>query len=115
MSGIKFDTVFAMKDTVFLGTSLDDLRAFPKSVQRKVGYQIYRVEAGLNPDDWKPMPSIGAGVREIRIRDEGNAYRSIYITSIDQTVYVLHVFQKKTQRTAKKDIALAKARLGALR
>ena len=104
-----------MKDTVFLGTALDDLRAFPKSAQRKLGYQIYRVEAGLNPNDWKPMPSIGVGVREIRVRDAGNAYRSISITSMDQTVYVLHGFQKKPRRTTKKDLALAKARLGTLR
>ena len=104
-----------MKDAIFLGASLDDLRAFPKRVQKKLGYQIYRVEAGLDPDDWKPMPSIGPGVREIRVRDEGNAYRTMYVTNIEQTVYVLHVFQKKTRRTAKKDIELAKSRLGAIR
>ena len=104
-----------MKDAIFLGAALDDLRAFPKRVQKKLGYQIYRVEAGLDPDDWKPMPSIGPGVREIRVRDEGNAYRTMYVTNIEQTVYVLHVFQKKTRRTAKKDIELAKSRLGAIR
>ena len=104
-----------MKDAIFLGAALDDLRAFPKRVQKKLGYQIYRVEAGLDPDDWQPMPSIGPGVREIRVRDEGNAYRTMYVTNIEQTVYVLHVFQKKTRRTAKKDIELAKSRLGAIR
>ena len=104
-----------MKDAIFLGAALDDLRAFPKRAQKKLGYQIYRVEAGLDPDDWQPMPSIGPGVREIRVRDEGNAYRTMYVTNIEQTVYVLHVFQKKTRRTAKKDIELAKSRLGAIR
>ena len=104
-----------MNDVVFLGSSLGDLRAFPKRVQHKLGYQIYRVQTGLLPNDWKPMPSIGAGVREIRVRDEGNAYRSLYITSTRQTVYVLHVFQKKTRKTSNTDIALAQSRLSGIR
>ena len=104
-----------MKDAVFLGSSLDDLRAFPKSTQKKLGYQINRVQAGLSPNDWKPMLSVGTGVREIRVRDEGNAYRTMYVTTIGRAVYVLHVFQKKTRKTSKKDIELAKSRLSSIR
>ena len=104
-----------MKDAVFLGDSLDALRAFPKSVQHKLGYQIERVQVGLLPNDWKPIPSLGAGVREIRVRDDGNAYRSLYLASTDQAVYVLHVFQKKTRKTSSKDLAVAKLRLGSIR
>ena len=89
-----------------------------KSVQHKLGYQIERVQVGLLPNDWKPIPSLGAGVREIRVRDDGNAYRSLYLASTDQAVSrrpVLHVFQKKTRKTSSKDLAVAKLRLGSIR
>ena len=69
---------------------------------------------GRDPDDWKPMPSIGAGVREIRIRDEASAFRVVYVATLPEAVYVLHAFQKKTQKTEKRDIELATARLGAV-
>lgn len=96
-----------MKPVEFLGPSLDRLRKFPQSARRKLGQQIDRVQQGLEPDDWKPMLSIGAGVREIRVRDEGEAWRAIYIATFSQAVYVLHCFQKKTRKTAAQDIALA--------
>lgn len=66
---------------------------------------------GYEPSDWKPMSTLGAGVREIRIRDEADAFRVLYVANIDDAVYVLHVFQKKTQQTAKRDLALAASRL----
>ena len=100
-----------MKKAVFVGGSLDDLRSFPKTVQQKMGYQIGRIQEGLNPTDWKPMPNVGAGVREIRIRDAGNAYHSMYVANLEDAVYVLHVFQKTTQQTAKRDTDLARSRL----
>ncbi len=89
---------------------MDDLRDFPTGVRREAGYQIDRVQSGFEPDDWKPMASIGAGVREIRIRDETGAYRVIYVTRLRDRLYVLHCFQKKTQKTAKRDIDLAARR-----
>ncbi len=100
-----------MKRAVFVGSSLDDLRSFPKSVQQRAGYQVDRVQQGLDPTDWKPMPNVGGGVREIRIRDAGNAYRCLYVANIGDAVYVLHVFQKTTQQTAKGDVELARSRL----
>lgn len=74
------------------------------------GFQLDRVERGLEPADWKPMPSVGAGVREIRIREESGAYRVLYVAKFEEAVYVLHCFQKKTQATPKRDIDLAEKR-----
>lgn len=103
-----------MREVKFVGTSLDDLRALPKPARQDMGRQIDRVQRGLDPNDWKPMSSVGPGVREIRIRDETNTYRSIYLTNLDDAVYVLHVFTKKSRRTPTRDIRLARSRLKAL-
>ncbi len=100
-----------MKAIGFIGRALDDLRAFPAEARRAAGYQLDRVQRGLEPDDWKPMASIGPGVREIRVREDSGAFRVIYVATFGDAVYVLHAFQKKTQQTAKRDIDLASARL----
>lgn len=100
-----------MKPIAFQGTSLDDLRAFPETARREAGHQLDQVQRGLEPDDWKPMPSIGPGVREVRVRDEAGAFRVIYTATRPEAVHVLHAFQKKTQATAKRDLDLARARL----
>ena len=100
-----------MKPIAFQGGSLDDLRAFPTEARREVGHQLDRVQRGLEPDDWKPMPSIGPGVREVRVRDDTGAFRVVYTATRPEAVYVLHAFQKKTQQTARRDLDLAKARL----
>ena len=100
-----------MKRIAFVGSSLDALRDFPDSARREAGWQLDRVQRGLDPDDWKPMTSVGPGVREIRVRDETGAFRVIYIATLAEVVYVLHVFQKKTQQTTKRDLVLAAARL----
>jgi phage-related protein len=96
-----------MKEIRFCGYSLDVLRSFPVAAKREAGYQLDRVQQGLDPTDWKPMPSIDTGVREIRIMHEGQ-YRLIYVARFVDTVYVLHAFQKKTQKTRKQDIDAAK-------
>lgn len=98
------------KPVEFLGTSLDDLRAFPPSAKREAGYQIDQVQNGLDPDDWKPMKEVGQGVREIRVRDSDGAFRVIYVAKFADAVYVIHCFQKKTQKTNKADIDLASKR-----
>jgi phage-related protein len=90
---------------------VDDLRGFPADARRRAGYQLDRVQRGLDPDDWKPMSSIGAGVREIRVRERAGAFRVIYIATLADAVYVLHAFQKKTRQTAKRDVDLAVSRL----
>jgi phage-related protein len=96
-----------VKDVRFCGCSLDLIRGFPKEAKRDAGYQMHRVQHGLEPTDWKPMPSIGSGVREIRIMHEGQ-YRVIYVTKFKDAIYVLHAFQKKTRKTRKQDIDAAK-------
>jgi phage-related protein len=99
-----------MKPLSFLGSADDAIRAFPDTARRDAGYQLYLVQRGLEPDDWRPMPSIGAGVREVRIRDAAGAFRVIYTAARPEAVYVLHAFQKKTQATSKRDLELAAAR-----
>jgi phage-related protein len=99
-----------VKDVVFVGSAGDDLRSFPPTARRRTGYQLYLVQAGSDPTDWKPMPSVGPGCREIRVRAEGDAYRAVYVASIGDAVYVLHCFEKKTRQTPKADIDLAKQR-----
>ena len=100
-----------MKLIAFQGTLLDDLRAFPPEARRETGHQLDQVQRGLDPDDWKPMPSVGPGVREVRVRDEAGAFRVIYTATRPEAVHVLHAFQKKTQATAKRDLDLVRARL----
>ena len=99
-----------MKSVEFRGSSLDDLRSFPAPVMREAGYQIDRIQNGLLPDDYKPMSSIGSAVAEIRLWDEAGTFRVIYVAKFENAVYVLHCFQKKTQKTSKKDIDLAAKR-----
>ena len=98
------------KKLVFLDTSLDDLRAFPESSRQEIGYQLDRIQQGLNPYDWKPFSTIGPGAREIRTRDADGIYRVMYVAKFEEAVYVLHCFQKKTQTTSQSDIDLAKRR-----
>jgi phage-related protein len=93
------------------GDSLARLREFPGSARRTTGYQLDRVQRGLEPDDWRPTKSVGPGVREVRIRDRSGAFRVIYLATLPDRVVVLHAFQKKTQRTPSTDIALAARRL----
>ncbi len=100
-----------MKPIAFLGSSLDDLREFPSAARSEAGYQLDRVQNGLDPVDFKPMPTIGKGVWEIRVTDETGQFRVIYIAKLKDAVYVLHCFQKKTQKTAVSDIELSNKRL----
>lgn len=103
-----------VKPIEFLGDSLRSLREFPDDAKRDAGYQLDRVQHGLQPDDFKPMPTIGKGVEEIRVRDDTGAYRVIYTARLADAVYVLHAFQKKAQATSKRDIELAKQRFAEL-
>jgi phage-related protein len=100
-----------MKRLEFLGDALDELRDFPEGARKEAGVQLHKVQQGLDPSDWKPMPSVGAGVREIRIWDDRGAFRVIYVAQRASGVYVLHAFQKKTQQTTKRDLDLARLRL----
>jgi len=99
-----------VKSITFLGSSVDDLRAFPEVARQRAGFQLYLVQSGKEPPDWKPMTTIGPRCREIRVRDASGAYRVFYVATLGDTVYVLHCFQKKSQRTAQADIELGKER-----
>ena len=99
-----------MKPVSFLGDSLDALKAFPQSARRMAGLQLDRVQRGLDPDSWKPMSTVGAGVREIRVRDAAGAFRVLYVAQFKQAVYVLHCFQKKSAKTSRSDIEIGQQR-----
>lgn len=102
------------KPIFFLGSSLDDLREFPANARREAGYELSKIQVGERPSDFKPMQIVGAGVYEIRIRDEGQAFRVFYVARFEDAVYVLHAFEKKTQTTPQRDIDLAKSRYNEL-
>jgi len=99
-----------MKPVAFLGDSLKALRRFPDSARQDAGYQIDKVQRGGRPDDCKPMPTVGRGVEEMRIWADDGTYRVIYLASRAEAVYVLHVFQKKSEATPHADLALARKR-----
>ena len=98
-----------MKTLRFVGSSLDDLKNFPAEARREAGFELDAVQRGLMPSDFKPMLAVGAGAYEIRVRVLGE-WRIIYVAKFERAVYVLHAFQKKTQKTRKEDIELAARR-----
>jgi phage-related protein len=98
-----------MKPLEFVGSSLDDLKTFPAEARRVAGFELSFVQRGVEPSDWKTMKEVGAGVREIRVHVLGE-WRVLYVAKFSTSVYVLHAFQKKTQKTRKEDIELARAR-----
>jgi phage-related protein len=104
-----------MKPVRFLGDSLKCLRDFPEDAKQDAGYQLDKVQRGEQPDDFKPIPSIGRGVEEIRIWNDRGTYRVIYTARLSDAVYVLHAFQKKTRATGKREIDLAKERFAELK
>lgn len=102
-----------MKPVVWLGDSLVRVRDFAPDARHEAGVQLGLVQAGDEPSDWKPMPSVGIGVSEIRVRI-GGAFRLIYMAKFAEAVYVLHAFQKKSRKTARNDIELARLRFRTL-
>lgn len=100
------------KEIRWVGSSYDDLLGFPHEPRREAGFQLAKVQAGLDPDDWKPFDEVGAGVREIRIKEANGIYRVMYVAKFSEAIYVLHCFQKKSQATSKhdKDIVVVRYR-----
>lgn len=99
-----------VKPVWFIGTARMDLAGFPEPARRRAGHELYMVQAGRKPENYKPIPSVGPGTYEVRIRDESGAYRVMYVAKFDRAIYVLHAFQKKTRKTAQADIDLAARR-----
>lgn len=100
-----------MKRITFLGDSLSRLRDFPDEARSEAGFQLSEVQQGNDPADWKPMKTVGSGVRELRVREASGAFRVIYLATLPDRVLVLHAFAKKMQATTHKDIELAARRL----
>jgi phage-related protein len=101
------------KSLSWVGSSRDDLRAMPPEVRHELGFDLRRVQTGGVPRDWKPMAQVGSGVSEIRVRI-GGAYRVLYVAKFPEAVYVLHVFRKKSQKTARVDLEVGRARYAAV-
>ena len=105
--------IMNVKPVTWLGDSHEQVKGFPAGPRREVGFELWEVQQGKEPSDWKPMPSIGLGVNEIRVR-AGNAYRLIYVARFAEAVYVLHAFEKKSRKTSKPDLELARKRFRTL-
>ncbi len=101
------------KPLLWLGSSLTDLRAFPRDARRVSGFQLRRVQQGLQPNDWKPMTTVGPGVHELRVRTKLE-HRVLFVARFSDAVYVLHAFEKRTRKTPKRDLDVARDRLRAL-
>ena len=102
------------KSIYWVGTSYKDLLEFPSDAKQDAGYQLHRIQNGLDPEDWKPFQTVGAGVKEIRISDDGKAFRIMYVAKFSGKIYILHSFQKKSQKTLSKDIKIARNRYNSI-
>ena len=102
------------KQIRWVGSAYHDLLSFPEDARKEAGFQLGKVQAGLEPTDWKPFDDVGAGTKEIRIREASGIYRVMYVAKFEEAIYVLHCFQKKTQATSKQDQAIAAVRYRAV-
>ncbi|BEU22550.1 type II toxin-antitoxin system RelE/ParE family toxin [Paraburkholderia sp. 22B1P] len=102
------------KEIRWVGSSYENLLEFPDESRRQAGFQLAKVQAGLDPDNWKPFDIVGAGTREIRINEQEGAFRVMYVAKFVEAVYVLHCFHKKTQATSRHDREIAEARYRAV-
>ena len=101
------------KAILWLGSSRSEVQAFPRDARRLTGFQLRLVQHGLEPLDWKPMSTIGPGVREIRIHTMAE-HRVCYVAKFREAIYVLHAFEKRTRKTSQHDVELARQRYQAL-
>jgi phage-related protein len=112
-------TARPIKPLEWVGSSNDDLRAFPKPVRRVMGQALFEAQRGVKHPDAKPMRGLGsAGVLEVVENHDGDTYRAVYTVRFAGVVYVLHAFQKKAKRgvaTPKREVDLIRARLSAAR
>ena len=102
------------KEIRWVGSAYADLLAFPDEPRRSAGFQLGKIQVGLDPDDWKPLDAVGAGTKEIRIRETSGIYRVMYVAKFEEAIYVLHCFQKKTQTPSQQDKGIAEARYRAV-
>ncbi len=102
------------KEIRWVGSAYEDLLGFPKEARKEAGFQLGKVQVGLAPADWKPFDIVGAGTKEIRLKDASGIYRVMYVAKFDEAIYVLHCFQKRTQTTSNHDKSIAEARYRAV-
>jgi len=97
------------------GDSREVLQGFPESVQQNLGFQLWRLQLGESAADYRPLPSIGAGVFELRDRDPSGWFRVIYLSRTKDVIHVLHCFEKKSRKMPRKEFETAKQRLKAVK
>ena len=97
------------------GDSREVLKGFPEGVRQNFGFELWQLQLGERPSDYRPLPSIGAEVYELRDQDERAWYRVVYISRINDVIYVLHCFEKKSREMPRKDFGKAKQRLKAVK
>jgi len=102
-----------IKPVLWMGSSREDLIAFPADARRDAGYQLDKLQRGGDPSDWKPMPAVGPGVREIRLHEGSGEFRVLFARR-PEGIYVLHCFGKKSQKTSQQDLSLAVRRFRAI-
>jgi phage-related protein len=102
------------KEIRWMGTAYQDILKFPVETRKEAGFQLGKVQAGLDPDNWKPFDEVGSGTKEIRIRETTGIYRVMYVAKFEEAIYVLHCFQKKTEATTRNDKDVAEARYRAI-
>ncbi|WP_293360224.1 MULTISPECIES: type II toxin-antitoxin system RelE/ParE family toxin [unclassified Microcoleus] len=98
-----------IKPIRWVGPAREEIQSLPEEARKEAGFSLWTLQQGIQPPDFKPMSIVGKGVEEIRIRTE-NDYRVFYIARFEEAIYVLHAFQKKTQKTAKKNIEVGQKR-----
>ena len=98
-----------MKELYWYPASKSALDDFPTEAKQYFGYQLHLLQSGESPDDFKPLKDLGkgiSGVYELRYRDENNIFRVAYVAKFEDSIVVLHSWQKKTQKTAQSDLTL---------
>jgi phage-related protein len=100
-----------LKEIIWLGDSRSVVSDFPIAIKEDMGFELYRLQKGETPLKSRPMKSIGRAVYEIKEQDHKGWYRIIYAIHIREKIYVLHCFRKKSSKTAKVDIDIAKMRI----
>jgi len=101
------------KPLQWLGASRSDVRAFPRDARKLAGFQLRRVQQGLEPFNWKVMPTVGPGVREIRAQT-ALEHRVLYVAKFAEAIYILHAFEKRSRKTPLRDVDVARERFRAL-
>lgn len=89
------------------------LSAFPDDIKLELGKAIFDLQKGakLTMPLSRPMSSVGVGVEELRVKDISGVYRIFYFARLSDAIWIIHAFQKKTQKTPHHEIDIAKKRL----